>query len=117
MNKAQIKRLKEELIEFNKRKKQQGRHSERMTFDEYVDYCYGRKKEKLVSKNKYEPKEVYRRDLEVYASLSTNRMNTFATDKKEYTGDLIKGIATMHKSNAVPVINQEEAESISKMRR
>lgn len=42
-----------------------------------------------------------------------------ATKKEspKYTGTLIKGIATMHKSNAVPVINQEEAEAISKMRR
>jgi len=30
---------------------------------------------------------------------------------------LVKGIATMHKSNAVPVISQQEAEDISKMRR
>jgi hypothetical protein len=40
--------------------------------------------------------------------------------KKEslkYTGTLIKGIATMHKSNAVPILNQEDAEAISKMRR
>ncbi len=40
--------------------------------------------------------------------------------KKEpnrYTGTLIKGIATMHKSNAVPVINEEQARDISKMRR
>jgi len=32
-----------------------------------------------------------------------------------YTGTLVKGIATMHKSNAVPVISQKEAEEISKM--
>jgi hypothetical protein len=37
--------------------------------------------------------------------------------EKKYTGTLIKGIATMHKSNAVPVINEEEMVSISKMRR
>jgi len=30
---------------------------------------------------------------------------------------LIKGIATMHKSNAVPVLNDEQAIEISKMRR
>lgn len=34
-----------------------------------------------------------------------------------YTGTLIKGIATMHKSNAVPVINKEQATDISNMRR
>jgi hypothetical protein len=36
---------------------------------------------------------------------------------KVYTGDKILGIATLHKSNAVPVFSQEEAVDISKMRR
>jgi hypothetical protein len=34
-----------------------------------------------------------------------------------YTGDKIKGIGTMHKSNAVPVFSDEEAQDIAKMRR
>lgn len=42
-----------------------------------------------------------------------------ATKKEspKYTGTLIKGIATMHKSNAVPVLNDEQAVEISHMRR
>lgn len=36
---------------------------------------------------------------------------------KIYTGDKVKGIATMHKSNAVPVFSDEQAVDISKMRR
>ena len=36
---------------------------------------------------------------------------------KVYTGTMVKGIATMHKSNAVPVFSDEEAVDISKMRR
>lgn len=36
---------------------------------------------------------------------------------KQYTGTKVKGIATMHKSNAVPVFSDEEAIDISKMRR
>ena len=36
---------------------------------------------------------------------------------KQYTGTKIVGIATMHKSNAVPVFSNEEAVSISNMRR
>lgn len=36
---------------------------------------------------------------------------------KIYTGNKIKGIGTMHKSNAVPVFSDEEAVDISKMRR
>ena len=36
---------------------------------------------------------------------------------KVYTGTKIKGIGTMHKSNAVPVFSDEEAQDIAKMRR
>lgn len=36
---------------------------------------------------------------------------------KVYTGNKIVGIATMHKSNMVPVFSNQEAEDISKMRR
>jgi hypothetical protein len=35
----------------------------------------------------------------------------------EYTGTKVKGIGTMHKSNAVPVFSDEEARDISTMRR
>jgi hypothetical protein len=34
-----------------------------------------------------------------------------------YTGTKVKGIGTMHKSNAVPVFSDEEAIAISQMRR
>lgn len=35
----------------------------------------------------------------------------------QYTGTLIKGISTMHKSNAVPIISEEEAKEHASMRR
>jgi hypothetical protein len=35
----------------------------------------------------------------------------------QYTGTKIKGIGTMHKSNAVPIFSDEEAVEISRMRR
>ena len=41
---------------------------------------------------------------------------TKKTDQ-QYTGTKIKGIGTMHKSNAVPVFSDGEAKDISKMRR
>jgi hypothetical protein len=34
-----------------------------------------------------------------------------------YTGTKVKGIGTMHKSNAVPIFSDDEARDISKMRR
>lgn len=36
---------------------------------------------------------------------------------KVYTGDKVKGIGTMHKSNAVPIFSDDEAKAISSMRR
>ena len=38
-------------------------------------------------------------------------------EPKVYTGDLIIGIAQMHKSNAVPIARKQDAIDISKMRR
>jgi hypothetical protein len=38
-------------------------------------------------------------------------------DSPVYTGTKVKGIGTMHKSNAVPIFSDEEAVSIATMRR
>ncbi len=38
-------------------------------------------------------------------------------DALMYTGTLVIGISTMHKSNAVPIIDQAQAEEIARMRR
>ena len=43
--------------------------------------------------------------------------NATLAPAKVYTGTKVLGIATMHKSNAVPVFSDEEAIDISKMRR
>jgi hypothetical protein len=43
--------------------------------------------------------------------------NATVREPKVYTGTKVKGIATMHKSNAVPVFSDQEAIDISKMRR
>lgn len=37
--------------------------------------------------------------------------------EKIYTGDAMMGIATMHKSNAVPVFNVDSAKDLANMRR
>jgi hypothetical protein len=38
-------------------------------------------------------------------------------DPLMYTGDLLIGIGQMHKSNAVPVLKQDDAKAIAQMRR
>ena len=56
------------------------------------------------------------RDSRRYPSMDTGGFAALAP-AKIYTGTKVKGIATMHKSNAVPVFSDEEAVDISKMRR
>jgi hypothetical protein len=53
----------------------------------------------------------------VIPSLNTGYSPAFAKEKKTYTGDKMLGIGTLHKSNAVPVFSQEEAQDMAKMRR
>jgi hypothetical protein len=50
---------------------------------------------------------------------SRNTGDGIASTKQipQYTGTKILGIGTMHKSNAVPIFSDQEAEDISKMRR
>ena len=50
-------------------------------------------------------------------SLGTGGGVAVLAPAKVYTGTKVKGIATMHKSNAVPVFSDEEAVDISRMRR
>lgn len=58
------------------------------------------------------------RETQKINSLDTGHTGAVKTkDNPVYTGTLIMGVATMHKSNAVPILNQEDAEAISKMRR
>ena len=50
-------------------------------------------------------------------SLNTGNVAATKAEPKVYTGDKVLGIATLHKSNAVPVFNSQEAVDISSMRR
>lgn len=50
-------------------------------------------------------------------SLNTGNIAATKPAAKVYTGTKVMGIATMHKSNAVPVFNDTEAKEISSMRR
>lgn len=62
----------------------------------------------------------YIRETPKYPSLvtQTNESNLGTkTQPKVYTGSMVKGIATMHKSNAVPVFTDDQAKDISSMRR
>ena len=57
------------------------------------------------------------RETPYIASRDTGWVACTTPANQEYTGTKIKGIGTMHKSNAVPIFSDEEAVDISKMRR
>ena len=80
--------------------------------------AWGATKKREVEFTEYKPAEVFRRgDTSHIKSLETAEHNCTKPKKKEYTGTLVKGISTMHKSNAVPIINAEEAKEHANMRR
>ena len=60
---------------------------------------------------------VFVRETRKIESLNTGLGVATKSAPMVYTGIKVKGIATMHKSNAVPVFSDEEAKDISSMRR
>jgi len=70
---------------------------------------------------KFQPMEVtsepYRRETIVYKSHDSGIHNTQKKERMTYTGTLVKGIGTMHKSNAVPVIDEQQMKDLASMRR
>jgi hypothetical protein len=58
------------------------------------------------------------RETQKIASRDTGHVGAVRTKEiPQYTGTKIKGIGTMHKSNAVPIFSDEQAVEISRMRR
>ena len=84
------------------------------SLEEYITYRQGKYKPKL--KGTPLPKYEISNHREKYPS-GDGIGTTYARKENVYTGTLIKGIATMHKSNAVPVIDQKQAIEIANMRR
>ena len=73
---------------------------------------------KPVSKGVYKPPVVVRRESNRAPSLDTGIGNaTKPIEGKQYTGSKMIGIATMHKSNLVPVFQEENCVELAGMRR
>ena len=139
ITKGKLKELELRWREHNRRMKQNHMHHMRYdTLQEYMDYCFG--KVSMPDPRDYRAftplrqqsnwrAEQDKEHREKYPSLMEQQMKsgTFNSEsmsqgtKKEpmkYTGDLIQGIATMHKSNAVPVMKgTDQAKDIARMRR
>jgi hypothetical protein len=76
---------------------------------------------KQIAKTKptYMPEKAFVRETPKYPSLDTGLGTATKpiNDQKVYTGTAIKGIGTMHKSNAVPIFSDDAAIDIARMRR
>ena len=128
LTQKQLDGLQIEWRQHNKQMRRNNMHSLQWdTFEDYLAYRRGtpplRKREQKEEKEftPYASSKPYERHTEKYPSLQTSNTIPGACAKREnpkYTGDLIVGIATMHKSNAVPVMRgTEQAKEISSMRR
>jgi len=61
--------------------------------------------------------ESYRRETPEYRSAPDTVGVAARVESPHYTGSLVKGIGTMHKSNAVPIIDEQHMKDIARMRR
>ena len=121
----QLEKLRVQWRQHNKDMRRKNMHSlQHETFEDYLAYIRGTPKPRKKEEREFQPYAPTKsnvRHTESYPSLQTSNTIPGACAKREspkYTGDLIVGIATMHKSNAVPVMRgTKQAEDIAKMRR
>jgi len=124
-----IERYTIEWRKHNKAMRRANNHSlQYNTVEDYISYVRGEYKAPVKSRGTYTPDTSWRRDdpkipsaMEEAIKAGTFNRGCSGGTKKEtpkYTGDLIVGIATMHKSNAVPVMRgTDQAKEIARMRR
>jgi hypothetical protein len=83
-----------------------------------VNYWTTKKRKPTKEFVEYTPDYSYRTDAtQEIKSLDSGVGETPKREPMQYTGTLVKGISTMHKSNAVPIISEDEAKEHASMRR
>lgn len=130
--KAKIAQWKEQHRLHNKQMKRLGMKNHMMTFDEYVKYIHGQLKprtESVVSTPWHHTESTFRRETEADRIPSYVSKGGFEPcikkEPMQYTGERrLVGIATMHKSNMVPIFaddddktGKKQATEIATMRR
>ena len=117
LTKAKLKQLEQDHLEYNRFLKQS--HMPKITLDEYINQVFGR------------VKSVKKKPATYVASVSASyRANTYPSvirtglaicskqQSRTYSGEQkLLGIATLHKSNMVPVFAKQDAVDIANMRR
>ena len=111
--------LEADWLQHNKTAKSFGEN--KLSFEEYLNLRRGivtKVKATISRRPTYTVKtEPYRRTTPYYPSLDSGKGVAVKKPIQQYTGDAMIGIGQLHKSNAIPVFKQSDAEDISKMRR
>ena len=118
--KAQQVKFEQQHREYNKSMKRIGAHSQIMTIEDYDLYVRGMYKPKKQASKPYVPKDTYKRPTERIPSIGNGIGTAPVREQMTYSGERqLLGIATMHKSNMVPIFadRKEEAKEIASMRR
>ena len=118
--KAQQAKFEQEHRAYNKSMKRIGCHNQMMTLEDYDLYVRGLYKPKLKKSGTYTPTEPYRRQTPDIPSAGNGVGVAAVKEQMTYSGERqLLGIATMHKSNMVPVFadQKEQAKEIAQMRR
>ena len=118
--KAQQVKFEQQHREYNKSMKRIGAHLQMMTIDDYDLYVRGMYKPKKQDSKPYVPKDTYKRPTERIPSIGNGIGTAPVREQMTYSGERqLLGIATMHKSNMVPIFadRKEEAVEIASMRR
>ena len=113
--KANVSKWTEEWRLHNKEMKRVGQP--KLSFDEFVSYIHGNVAKKSPATSTLRTQTTYRRETVNYPSRDYGIGVAAKVESPRYTGTLVKGIATMHKSNAIPVIDEDQMRDISSMRR
>ena len=125
MTAGRLEKLQKDHREHNKHMKRIHAHTNVMTFDEYVEYVSGNFNPKTTTKSKEWTYELPVRDTKHYPSVGDGVGVGLVKEALRYTGERrLVGIATMHKSNMVPVFADDDdkdgsrqATEIAQMRR
>ena len=120
--KAQQAAFEQQHREYNKSMKRMGAHNQMMSLEDYDLYVRGKYNPKSTKSKPYVPAETqgWRRQTPHIPSFGDGVGTAAAKESNVYSGERqLLGIATMHKSNMVPVFadKKEEAKEIASMRR
>lgn len=115
---SKAKAMEQEWRDHNKWLKQ--RHLRKVSFQEFIDNKTA-KKLRIADSFDQPPEPArpsYRRSTPEYPSRDTGVGVAAAAEPKVYSGERkLLGIATLHKSNMVPIFDPEHAKDVARMRR